>query len=275
MAVNYKIPAIFREAEILVPCKVDVMLNGARYSDSFLWNIFGSVMSPDEFAAGIVRDLSLPVGFRSRIALQLCEQVEAYADLVCSVCALLPNDTNIEEHIPALCDMVLGLRHLSLEYSDSFSYDVINPAVTPEEFAIQTCADLGLAAEFEAAIALKMRDTIINSLTQWIETHAADEDTAISTSSNKRYRTNTTAAAPAAAAAAAAAASSNTEGGSDSGRAVVRIVPPALTAEMMQNMWKSNKPENVDVQASAALPTVPSENVSNSYIWQQPKQSAP
>ena len=253
------IPQIFKDVEILAPCKVDVMFGGARYVDSLLWNIFGSVLSPEEFAAGIVRDLSLPMAFRASIAMQLCEQVEAYADLVCTIYSLLDNDNdkdsgrNHDEKISsttstatakakAIEKMMLSLRHVGVEYTDIFDYDTNNAMYSPEEFAIQTCADLGLPAELEPAIAMKMRDTITHIFTQSLCAGAPADDVDADTHTI-------------------------IDSGSDSSgsKITVNIVSPTLTSEMCQNMWRDCKPENIDVtSASSTRPSSPSASASAS-----------
>ncbi len=244
---SLSIPAVLRELEILVPCKVDVKLNGARYVDCFLWNLYNSVLSPDEFAASIARDLALPIGFRSRIAMQLCEQVEAFADLMNTIYSLLPPESDIIEKLPALNKMAIGLRHLGMEYSDSFDYNVLHSAVTPEDFAVTTCADLGLPSEMEPAIALKIRDTIINLLTKWLETLDAPPV--------KKTRSSASTAAL----------------GLDAVDSVssvhVGMVPSQLVTELTQNIWRTSKPTDPDAVATAQQPTLPQNSQTNGRSW--------
>jgi len=264
MTFSSTIPAVLRGREILVPCKIDVKLNGARYVDCFLWNLYSSVMSPDEFAGSIVRDLNLPVGFRSRIALQLCEQVEAFADFVSTVHSLLPADADIVEKLPALNKISLELRHLGVEYADTFGYDIHRASLTPEEFAVITCAELGLPAEMEPAIALKIRDTLMSIFIDWVaklssESSASPASLSASSASSLSLRGAASTSVP------------RTQPIPDNFPSEVRVsaIPVQLGTEMSQSMWKACKPADRDVVASAANPVVPTEaeKQGNYKVW--------
>lgn len=51
------LPAFLRDDEIIAPLKCDVTMAGARYVDTFSWNIYNSAISPDEFASRTCADL--------------------------------------------------------------------------------------------------------------------------------------------------------------------------------------------------------------------------
>lgn len=51
------LPAFLYDEDILVPLKCDVTLLGARYVDTFTWNLYRSALTPDRFAARTVADL--------------------------------------------------------------------------------------------------------------------------------------------------------------------------------------------------------------------------
>jgi hypothetical protein len=65
------VPSILKERDILIPIKIDVTYNGARFIDSLCWSLYGAVMSPDEFAVRTCLDVNLPNGFIHQIYLQV------------------------------------------------------------------------------------------------------------------------------------------------------------------------------------------------------------
>jgi len=259
------IPAVLREEEILIPCKIDVKLNGARYVDCFMWNLYSSVLSPDEFARSIVRDLNLPVGFRPRIALQLCEQVEAFADFVSTVHSLLPADADIVEKLPALNKMSLELRHMGVEYKDTFAYDMQHSFLSPEEFAIITCAELGLPAEMEPAIAIKIRDTIIQLYMAWVSKLSSEPSVPVTVTGSSRARSGSTGQTQPPSLRSAATATATAFTGASSQETLSRFpcevqvsaIPAHMGAEMNQSMWRACKPADRDVVGTASNPVVP------------------
>lgn len=74
------LPRWLTEEITLVPLKIDITYRGARYVDSFCWNINEktNLMSPYEFACRTALDLGLPEGFPMKIALQIEEEGDIY-----------------------------------------------------------------------------------------------------------------------------------------------------------------------------------------------------
>jgi hypothetical protein len=51
------IPEFLKERDVLIPVKCDVTFGGARFVDSFSWNLYHSMMTPAEFASRTCADL--------------------------------------------------------------------------------------------------------------------------------------------------------------------------------------------------------------------------
>ena len=64
---NYLIPN-FLLHDVLVPLKIDVTYKGARYVDTFCWNLYHPALLPEEFAMRTCHDLNFPIGFHQKIS---------------------------------------------------------------------------------------------------------------------------------------------------------------------------------------------------------------
>ena len=144
-------PAILRGNSMLVPIKIDIVQNGARYVDSFCWDVYNLIMTPDEFALRTCIDLNLHQSFRSKIALQIAEQIDSYDSIVSLIKMalrnndIIPNSQKIRDKI----NMSISVRHNTIEYSDKLVWDPMSSELTPEKFAKITVSDLGLPADME------------------------------------------------------------------------------------------------------------------------------
>ena len=54
------LPIFTNNDEVLVPIKIDTTHKGARYVDSFIWDICQPILTADEFATRTCCDLNLP-----------------------------------------------------------------------------------------------------------------------------------------------------------------------------------------------------------------------
>lgn len=233
---SLELPAILR-GDVLVPLKIDITLGGARYVDTFTWNL-DTESCPEEFAARTCADLNLHPGFQTRICLQITEQVEAFRTIVDVIKMALQDESSpisLKMKEPQL--MVVGIRHQTLDYSDKFHWDLMSTVVTPELFASITCSDLGLPSEMEPAISHKIRELIFRSMIHMIEDPASPEIT------------------------------------TNSAIAKVMIIQSAQSVDMGTKLWKTAKPSTAEEQAYVPMPNLPDTKFgqgtkdTNSSIW--------
>ncbi|RLN65118.1 hypothetical protein BBP00_00003019 [Phytophthora kernoviae] len=107
----------------------------------------------ETFAAALVRDLDLPQCFYKRIARSIQEQVE-------KANKSLPWHEAVTSE--SLHPIFINLRLNDTIYVDRFEWDLSNPHNSPERFAQVVSEDLGLSGEFEAQIALSIREQLRN-----------------------------------------------------------------------------------------------------------------
>lgn len=230
------LPAIFYEDEILVPLKCDVTLLGARFVDTFVWKLYGSSLSPDEFASRTCADLNLPIGFNHRISSQISEQVNSYRELVTTLHKLALNDPPWIDRLVELQYVLIGIRLNTLDYSDKLYWDATNSYITPEIFARTTCADLGLPSEMEPAISHKLRESLFRLIVQWIEEPNTSTLPAQYTKPLSEIK--------------------------------VTLVSSYHAVDMVNNLWKRAKPNSVEDIALVPQPLLPKDRETNASIWE-------
>jgi chromatin structure-remodeling complex subunit SFH1 len=156
------LPFILNTEDVLVPIRIDVSHQRGRYVDSFCWNLYNSSLTPEEFVWQTCVEDNLPSELIPRIVAQLQEQVAAFHALIALIIASGEN-TVIRQALQNIIAYV-AVRSNTVDYADSFNWDAyLTCGFDPEEFSRQTCADLGLAAEMQPVIALRLRETIIRS----------------------------------------------------------------------------------------------------------------
>ncbi|POM71634.1 SWI/SNF-related matrix-associated actin-dependent regulator of chromatin [Phytophthora palmivora] len=135
----------------LIPIRLDIDVEGYRYIDSFSWNLYEKDFTYETFAAALIRDLDLPNCFYKRIAKSIQEQVEKAKK-------------SLPWHEAVACESLhpifINLRLNDTIYIDRFEWDLNNPNNSPERFAQAVCEDLGLSGEFEAQVALSIREQL-------------------------------------------------------------------------------------------------------------------
>ena len=231
-------PAILRGNDILVPLKVDLTYAGARYVDTFCWNL-NCEMTPYEFAARTCSDLNLPFGFQAKAALLISEQVEAFKVIVSVLRSAFDNNLEGYSKIKEPQLIGIGIRHSTVDYNDKFMWDPMSAAITPEMFASSTCSDLGLPGEMEPAIAHKLREILFRNLMSWVD-DSKSLDTIFASQTTHPIKT------------------------SEIG---VKLVPAATVVEMTSQLWKRVKPSPEDVFTSIPQPMLPYNRDTNAMIW--------
>ncbi|KAG2792824.1 hypothetical protein PC112_g23702, partial [Phytophthora cactorum] len=147
----YNYPKFPTRDTLLIPIRLDIDVEGYRYIDSFSWNLYEKDFTYETFAAALVRDLDLPNCFYKRIAKSIREQVEKAKK------SLPWNEAVTGE---SLHPIFINLRLNDTIYIDRFEWDLNNPNNSPERFAQVVCEDLGLSGEFEAQVALSIREQL-------------------------------------------------------------------------------------------------------------------
>uniref|UniRef100_K3WLA0 HMG box domain-containing protein n=1 Tax=Globisporangium ultimum (strain ATCC 200006 / CBS 805.95 / DAOM BR144) TaxID=431595 RepID=K3WLA0_GLOUD len=136
---------------LLIPIRLDVDVEGYRYIDSFSWNVHEKDYTYETFAATLVRDLNLPESFRKRIASQIEAQVEKGK-------RSMPWHEAVTSE--SLHPIYINIRINDTILIDRFEWDLSNPSNSPEQFAQVLCEELGLSGEFEAQVALAIREQL-------------------------------------------------------------------------------------------------------------------
>lgn len=66
--------------EELVPIQLDLLCGSWRLRDSFLWNLYESTITPEEFARQLVTELDFPIVFVDPVATSIREQIKLYEE---------------------------------------------------------------------------------------------------------------------------------------------------------------------------------------------------
>jgi len=126
MTETSQLPSFLFDADLLVPLKLDITVKGARYVDSFCWNVFNSLLTPEEFAARTCADLSLPPAFQHKIALQITEQVDSFRDIISVLHAGGQGNQVVAEAIPSPIQMMVGLRYNTIDCECSLQLFILS-----------------------------------------------------------------------------------------------------------------------------------------------------
>lgn len=144
----------------LVPIRIDVDVDGYRYIDSFMWNMYDGTFryahcnvisltcvfisssyerdcTAESFAATLVRDLDLPELFHKPITTSIEAQVDKARRVP-------PWYDAVEGE--SLHPIFINLRINDTIFIDRFEWDLSNPSNSPEQFAQVLCDDLVLHA---------------------------------------------------------------------------------------------------------------------------------
>lgn len=229
------IPGILLEEDVLVPLKIDITHSGARLVDTFCWSLYNARCSPQEFSDRLSVDLNLPYPFRQKIALQIEEQVKAYGEIVKTIFSCADKIPNWANKMQEIQNISIGIRHNTLDYSDKIQWSPLSVALTPEEFAITTCQDLGLPFEMEPAIAHKIREHMFRWLINLIDNPQLCETVVIGEEKTSETK--------------------------------VSLVQPNQAVDMAINLWKRAKPNTLEECAVIPQPLLPVNKDSNATVW--------
>lgn len=155
------IPSLLRDPDLLLPLRVDVTSQGARFVDSLCMRADASAYDVWEMAWQTCVDSNLPPAFHWRMYLQLHEQIVAYRELIAAFMEVL--DLPLPSYPPLAQpqQIAMAFRSGSVEYSEKVLWDLQAQSLSPEIFARTTCSDLGLPPAMEPAIAFRLREAVI------------------------------------------------------------------------------------------------------------------
>uniref|UniRef100_A0A8C2BXM2 SWI/SNF related, matrix associated, actin dependent regulator of chromatin, subfamily b, member 1b n=1 Tax=Cyprinus carpio TaxID=7962 RepID=A0A8C2BXM2_CYPCA len=144
-------PAVIHEnasqAEVLVPIRLDMEIDGQKLRDAFTWNMNEKLMTPEMFAEILCDDLDLnPLTFVPAIASAIRQQIESY-----------PTDSILDEQTDQRVIIKLNIHVGNISLVDQFEWDMSEKENSPETFALKLCSELGLGGEFVTTIAYSIR----------------------------------------------------------------------------------------------------------------------
>ncbi len=158
--------AVSPGAELLVPVRLDI--DGSKllpaieqtYTETVLWNAHESAATADSFAKLTRVEVGLPAAFEDAIAAQLkragkealaAEEAETESGGSGGLSSAGGGVVTLELHV----------EHASgVELRDRVLWDTGRAEPTPEHFARQLCADLGVP-ELEGAVAVAIREQLL------------------------------------------------------------------------------------------------------------------
>ncbi|KAL2313854.1 Chromatin structure-remodeling complex subunit sfh1 [Schizosaccharomyces pombe] len=141
------------ERDVYIPIRLDIELpNNYRLKDTFLWNMNEQVMTPDVFAQILCADLDLSTNvYGTQISSSIRAQIEEYAPV-----AEVPMPKGQE----MLVVFNIQVQLAQLSYNDQVEWNLTSP-LTPEEFSVLTCNDLGLSGESRPEIAYAIHECLL------------------------------------------------------------------------------------------------------------------
>ncbi|KAF9533084.1 hypothetical protein CPB83DRAFT_845804 [Crepidotus variabilis] len=173
-------PAYLLEAQAqrrtsLVPIRVEFETDHHRIRDCFVWNINETLIKPETFATTFCNDLGISSHeWASTIATQIRAQLEDHESVAAMELGLdgalavdepPPNGEEVPEcRVIVSLDVQIANHHLM----DHIEWDLLSP-LTPEEFSIKLCAELGLAGEAIPLVAHAIHEELMKHKKDVIE----------------------------------------------------------------------------------------------------------
>ncbi|KAG0071711.1 SWI/SNF chromatin-remodeling complex subunit [Podila epicladia] len=151
--------------DVLVPIRLEIDVDGLILRDTFTWNLYESLITPEQFAEVLCEDMQFPaLQFAPQIAKSVREQLQDYHLPALAVETLQENKETAEEdskpvqELRILIKIDVTVANTSLV--DQFEWDISCPNNDPERFAEVLTAELGLGGEFTTAIAHSIREQV-------------------------------------------------------------------------------------------------------------------
>lgn len=147
---QHDLEAVADQDAILVPIRLDIDTDDYRLRDTFTWNVNEQLLTPEKFAEILCDDLDLSTAkFVPEIAQSIRSQIAEFEPVA-------------EVQVPQEGSRVviqLDLHVGGINLRDRFEWDV-GSELTPEEFARQLAADLGIGGEFVSMIAHEIHEQL-------------------------------------------------------------------------------------------------------------------
>ena len=176
-----------RKSSALVPIRVEFETDTHRVRDCFVWNLNEDLIQPEAFARTFCQDLDLPTNtWTELIANQIRAQLEDHEGVAAMDFDVVDPYSPGEEEVPE-CRVILSVRSLLSEFAtspntllqidvqiatyhllDHIEWDLLSP-LTPEQFALTLCADLGLSGEAVPLVAHAVHEELIKHKRDAIE----------------------------------------------------------------------------------------------------------
>lgn len=153
-------------AEVLVPIRLDMEIEGHRLRDTFVWNKNEISITPEQFAEILCDDVDIPPqAFVPAIAQSIRQQIEAF-----------PTENLLDQQTDQRVLIKLNIHVGNISLVDQFEWDLSEKNLTPEQFALKLCSELGLGGEFVTTISYSIRGQI-----SWHQKAYAMSDQALTT----------------------------------------------------------------------------------------------
>lgn len=153
-------------AEVLVPIRIDMEIEGHRLRDTFIWNKNEFSITPEQFAEILCDDVDIPPQtFVPAIAQTIRQQIEAF-----------PTANLLDQQTDQRVLIKLNIHVGNISLVDQFEWDLSEKNCTPEQFALKLCSELGLGGEFVTAISYSIRGQL-----SWHQKAYAVSDQALTT----------------------------------------------------------------------------------------------
>ncbi|KAI8980189.1 SNF5-domain-containing protein [Trametes punicea] len=159
----------------LIPIRVEFETETHRIRDCFVWNLNESLITPESFARIFCADLDLPLTpWVDTIAAQIRAQIEDHEGVASTYLGADAEVTEPEDETPGEevneCRVILSIdvQIATHHLLDHIEWDLLSP-LTPEEFSVKLCTELGLAGEAAPLIAHAIHEEIIKHKRDAIE----------------------------------------------------------------------------------------------------------
>jgi hypothetical protein len=155
----------------LVPIRLDVEYEGTKLRDTFTWNLYEDLITPESFAKIVCEDANMHQSCIPTIAKQITDQIDDYfqhapemlENLESWTAGIEDVDANGDKDLPELRIVIkLDITIDNQSVIDQFEWDVACRRNNPERFADLMVRELGLVPEFKTAISHAIREQIHN-----------------------------------------------------------------------------------------------------------------
>ncbi|KAI0833468.1 SNF5-domain-containing protein [Trametes gibbosa] len=159
----------------LIPIRVEFETETQRIRDCFVWNLNEALITPETFARIFCTDLDLPLQpWVETIAAQMRAQIEDHEGVATTYLGAdaemaapedeSPGDEVNECRVLLSIDVQIATHHLL----DHIEWDLLSP-LTPEEFSVKLCTELGLAGEAAPLISHAIHEELVKHKRDAIE----------------------------------------------------------------------------------------------------------